>query len=79
MKRLRRFSSAIVLSAMVSGGMVIGSARVEAKGRPQPDPNALCAYLYSVITYPNVNPYIQQVAINAYLTLGCDVSYQPLP
>jgi len=78
MKKLHRFSAAIVLSGLVAGGMVLGTARVEAKGKGGGGggnvQEAVCSYLLSVITYPNVNETIKAYAISLYVAAGCDTS-----
>lgn len=74
---VRRFGAAVMMAAMLAGGMTVGSATLEAKGKKGTS-DAVCGYLYSVITYPYVTPTIQNYAIQLYLAYGCDESYKPL-
>jgi archaellum component FlaG (FlaF/FlaG flagellin family) len=72
MSTLRRFTQAVVMAAVVAGVLSISAATVEAKPRGGDDAKqATCAYLLRVINYPNVSPYIKELAQQAYDLLGC--------
>jgi hypothetical protein len=78
MKRIRKMGTAAVVAAVLATGMTFGAARVEAKGKGGGDAQeAVCAYLLQVITYPYVNSYIKQFAIQVYLGYGCDPAKLP--
>jgi hypothetical protein len=74
MRKFRKLGTAMVLAGMIAGAMVIGTTRVEAKGRKGGvDPiYALCTYLQSVINYPYVSPTIQAYAQMLYDYYSCD-------
>ena len=75
MKGIRRFGAATVLAGMIASGMMVGTARVEAKGKGGGGGNtndAVCAYLASVLNYPYVSPTIAQYARALFDAYGCD-------
>ena len=74
MKRLRKFGVAMVLAGLIAGGMMLGTARVEAKGKGGGgDPNdAVCAYLASVLNYPYLSPIIESYVRALFDSYGCD-------
>jgi hypothetical protein len=76
MKKLRRFSTAFVLSAFVAIGMALTPARVEAKkpgsgGGGTPDP-LICSTLLAIINYQYIDPAIRYFVVQTYLAYGCD-------
>jgi hypothetical protein len=73
MKRMRRFGGAIVMALTIAVVMGLGSARLEAKGKPDRGDAqaAICAYLLAVIEYPYVSPYIKLWASSLYTYYGC--------
>jgi hypothetical protein len=77
MGRLRRFASAMVMTGMIAGGMLVATARVEAAGKKGGGDGqaATCEYLLNIITYPYVSPVIRASALSLYISLGC--STQP--
>lgn len=78
MTRIRRMGTAAVLAAVMATGLTFGAARVEAKGKNGDDAHAaICAYLLNVIKYPYVNSYIRDIAIQVYLSQGCDPALLP--
>jgi hypothetical protein len=74
MKELRKFSAAMALAGLIAGGMMLGTARVEAKGKGGGgDPNdAVCAYLASVLNYPYLSPIIESYVRALFDAYGCD-------
>jgi len=74
MKELRKFSAAMALAGLIAGGMMLGTARVEAKGKGGGgDPNdAVCAYLASVLNYPYLSPIIESYVRALFDSYGCD-------
>jgi len=80
MNTMRRFSAAIVLSGLVTSGMVIGGARVEAKGKGGGGgggDGTICSALLAVITYKYTSPTIRDYSIGLYLSYGCDPKLLP--
>jgi hypothetical protein len=74
MRKFRKLGTAMVLSGMIAGAMMLGTARVEAKKRGGVDPTyALCTYLKSVIDYPYTSPTILEYAQLLYGYYNCDV------
>jgi hypothetical protein len=76
MRHARRFTTALVLAGMVASGMMLGSARLEAKGKGGGG-GTICSYLLSVITYPYVSDSIKAYATYLYLAYDCDASLLP--
>jgi hypothetical protein len=74
MKRIRKIGTALVVAAMLAGGLTLGSARVEAKGKGGGGGanEAICAYLAKIINYPYVNPYIRDFALDLFAKYECD-------
>jgi hypothetical protein len=73
MKRLRKVGGAMAVAVTVAVMMGVGSARLEAKGKPNPvsGNEAICAYLTSVIEYPGINPTILAFALSLYNYYDC--------
>ena len=71
MKSMRRMSAAFVLAAVLAVGF--GTAGLEAAKKPGGgDPNAaICAYLKSVLAYPNLSPSIRETVQALYDLYGC--------
>ena len=70
MKSMRRMSAAFVLAAVLAVGF--GTASLEAKKPGGGDPNAaICAYLKSVLDYPNLSPYIRAYVAWLYDQYNC--------
>jgi len=73
MQQIRKFTTALVLAAMIAGAMMIGTARLEAKGKKGGDPHdAICQYLASVINYPYVTPAVKEYAMSLFKSYECD-------
>jgi hypothetical protein len=74
MKGIRKIGTAAVLAGMIAGGMLAGTARVEAKGKGGGgNPNdAVCAYLASVLNYPYLSPTVAQYVRALFDAYGCD-------
>jgi hypothetical protein len=72
MKGLQKTSAAFVVAAMVAVGL--GTATLEAKkpGGGGGGQAAICSYLESVITYPNVNTTILAFAVSLWNYYGCE-------
>jgi len=74
MGRIKKLGSAVVLAAMIAGGVMIGTTRVEAKGKkgggdPQ---DAICSYLAAVINYPYTSDAIKSTALYLFNAYNCD-------
>jgi hypothetical protein len=76
MKRMHRLGTAIVLAGMIAGGMMLGTARVEAKKGGVSPHDAICQYLADVINYPYVSPAIKSYALSLFYAIDppCDPS-----
>jgi hypothetical protein len=73
MRRINKLGSAVALAAMIAGGMMIGTTRVEAKGKKGGDTqDAICSYLASVINYPYVSDAIKSSALYLFTAYNCD-------
>lgn len=74
MRRIKKLGSAVVLAAMIAGAVVIGTARVEAKGKKGggDTQDAICSYLASVINYPYVSDAIKSSALYLFTAYNCD-------
>ena len=72
MDLIRKFSTALVLAGMIAGAMMIGTARVEAKGKGGDPHDAICQYLASVINYPHVTPTVKEYALPLFKSYQCD-------
>jgi hypothetical protein len=73
MKVFRKFSAALAVSGTIAAVMMIGTARVEAKGKKGGDPHdAICQYLASVINYPYVTPIVKEYALALFTSYECD-------
>ena len=79
MRTGKRFSAAAVIAGLMASGLMLGTARLEAKGgKGGGNGNDLiCAALLSVITYEYVSPAIKAYATSLYLGYGCDPSLLP--
>lgn len=69
MSALRRFAMGFVIAAVL--GIGLQTATLEAKKPGPSSQDAICAYLWSVITYPNVSPWIQDIALQLFTSYGC--------
>jgi hypothetical protein len=65
---MQRFAAAMVLSGVVA---ILVPTSVEAKDKGGSGQDGVCAYLYSVMTYPYVSPTIQQAAASLFVAYGC--------
>ncbi len=77
MGHVRRFTTALVLAGMVGSGMMLGSARLEAKGKGGGGGNGndlICSALLAIINYQYTSPTIKQYVTTLYLGYGCDPS-----
>jgi len=72
MHRMRRLGSAVVLAAMIAGGVMMGTARVEAKQRGVDPHDAFCGYLAQVINYPYTSDAIKSYALYLFTAYSCD-------
>lgn len=74
MNGMRRTSAAFVMAAMVAVGL--GTATLEAKkpggGGGGGGQAAICSYLESIITYPNISPTILAFAVSLWNYYGCE-------
>jgi hypothetical protein len=73
MKRMRRLAQSVLMAALIAVVMVVGTARLDAadkKGGGDPH-TAICAYYWSIITYPYVGPTIQAYVLSLYIAEGC--------
>jgi len=80
MKHARKLTTAIALAGMVGSGMMLGTARLEAKkggGGGGGGDGTICSALLSVITYKYTSPTIRDYATGLYLSYGCDASLLP--
>ena len=79
MRTGKRFSAAAIVACVMASGMMLGSARLEAKGGKGGGGggNAICDALLAVITYKYVSPAIKDYATGLYLAYGCDPSLLP--
>ena len=67
---MRRLGASIILASMIAVTPL--STAGAAPKKPGADPQAaMCAYLLGVMTYPYVNPIIQQTALAMYIGAGC--------
>lgn len=71
MASIKKLGTALVLAAALAGGF--GTAGLEAAGKKTTTDStaAICAYLWSVMTYPNVSPTIYAYASSLYTQYGC--------
>ena len=70
---IRRFGAAVTVAAMLAGGLTVGSATLEAKGKGGGDAQAAyCAYLENILNYPYVSPSIYQYVLALWWAAGCD-------
>ena len=74
MRNTGRFTTALALAAMVGSGMLLGSARLEAKGKGGGGDGTICSALLAVINYKYTSPTIRDYTIGLYLGYGCDPS-----
>jgi hypothetical protein len=80
MRHARRFTTAIALAGMLGSFTMLGTARLEAKGKGGGGGGGdatICSILLAVITYQYVSPTIQAYATTLYLGYGCDASLLP--
>ena len=70
MMHLRKLSEAITFAVLLSGGLLLTAANVEAAGGNKKS-GTTCEYLASVINYPYVAPAIKLWALSLYKSMGC--------
>lgn len=69
MASIKKLGTALVLAGVISVGL--GSTNVAAKGKQPSGQEAICSYLYSIITYPYTSPTILNYALSLYAAYGC--------
>ncbi len=69
MSSLRRFGAAIVMAAVMAGGL--GTAGLEAKGKGGSGNSAICQYLQAIYDWPYTNPTILAYVIALAEKYGC--------
>ena len=69
---IRRFGAALTVAAILAGGLTVGSATLEAKGRGGDAHAAYCAYLEQILSYPYLSPHIRDVVLALWKAAGCD-------
>lgn len=76
MRSIRKLGIAVVLSAVMAGGL--GMTSLEAKGKKSDvdGQTATCAYLWSVMTYPYVSTTVLVYATSLYNYYGCSTTTQ---
>jgi len=76
MKRAGRLTTALVLAGTVASGILLGSARLEAKGKGGGD-GTICSSLLAIITYKYTSPTIRDYTTGLYLAYKCDPTLLP--
>lgn len=74
MASIRKLGAAVILAAVMAGGL--GTTSLEAAGKKKGGDDAqaaICSYLWSVMTYPYVNAFILASAASLYTEYGCSV------
>lgn len=74
MKSIKKLGTAVVLAAVLAGG--VGTANLEAAKKKSTSSTtdalaATCAYLWSVMTYEYVTPTVYLYAASLYNYYGC--------
>jgi len=79
MRTGKRFSAAAVIAGLMASGLMLGTARLEAKGGKGGGGGngTICDALLAIITYKYVSPTIKDYTIALYLSYGCDPSLLP--
>lgn len=74
MRHIRKFMGAVIMAAMLAGGMTLGAATVEAKSKSGGgDARAVkCAYFEKILAYPYLTPSIRDYVYKLWLAYGCD-------
>jgi|tagenome__1003787_1003787.scaffolds.fasta_scaffold20923472_1 hypothetical protein len=75
MRHAQRFTTALVLAGMVGSGMMLGSARLEAKGKGNGGGGGtICDALAAIINYKYTSPTIRDYAMSLFTGYQCDAS-----
>ncbi len=69
MNSIRRFGAAIVMAAVMAGGL--GTAGLEAKGKGGSGNDAICEYLQAIYDYPYTSPSILAYVVALANKYGC--------
>jgi hypothetical protein len=71
MAPIKKLGTALVLAAVMAGG--VGTTSLEAKGKKSNTDSqaAICEYLWSVMTYPYVTPTVLLYSTSLYNYYGC--------
>jgi hypothetical protein len=72
--KIRRFSAAVMLAAVMAVGMSVTPAYAGGNGNKKGGKaeEAICSYLLNIINYPYVSPIIRSYALGLYESYGCD-------
>ena len=68
MRRVHRFTRALVVAILIAVGMALTTAPVEAARKT---PDGVCTYLLAIINYEHVSPTIKAWAIALYNYYEC--------
>jgi hypothetical protein len=73
MKHVRRLGGSALIAGLIAIALIIGTARLDAATKKGGGDSqaAICAYYWSIITYPYVSPTIQAYVISLYIAQGC--------
>ena len=71
MSALRRFAMGFAIAAVLGIGLQTATLEAKKPGPQPPSQDAVCAYLWTVITYPNVSAWILEVATQLFTSYGC--------
>ena len=73
MKHMRRLAPSVLIAALIAVVMVVGAVRLDGAGKKGGGDShtAICAYYWSIITYPYVSPTIQAYVLSLYIAEGC--------
>ena len=74
MRHARRFTTGLVLAATVGSGMMLGSARLEAKGKGGGGSGTVCDALAAIINYQYTSPTIRAYAMALFNGYNCDAA-----
>jgi len=74
MRHIRNFMAAVMVAAMLAGGMTLGSATVEARAKKGGGDSqaAKCAYFEKILAYPYLTQSMRDYIYNLWLAYGCD-------
>ena len=70
MASLKKLGAAVVLAAVMAGGVSLEAAPKK-KGGGEDAQTATCTYLWNVMSYPYVNSLILATATSLYTSYGC--------